>query len=326
MKVKNTVPIHPQLIGCVPDTYSLVVIGSSQHGTDILTIDPDTMGVMSKFPVESEMSDQSRICLDDDCLYFPTKLGQILALDKFSGEILITINPAMPILSSLYHDEHNVYCICGVPLSRKWKLVLDNFCLCVFDKETGTKKVQTNYFSGAPCFLTVDDYLWIAAGTYLFKYTKEGELESKAHLGVPMDYAPIVTNEFVLLASADGIVRILNVSDLSFFTIMRSKPNLSGALITDNQLAWLSENGVCLINYQQQVSDEIKANNKMNSQTALIGHELFGCDTTGSLVVFDLETKEVQSIKLSNEPLRSPVKVEKYLFVASNTQLHQIEV
>ncbi|MHA2281515.1 MAG: hypothetical protein ACXAC5_11730 [Promethearchaeota archaeon] len=329
MKVKNTIPIHiPQLIGYTPDEYSIVLIGLSQHGIDILTIDPDTMGIMSRFPVESEIADQSWICFDTDCLYLPTKLGQILALDKFSGQILTTINPAMPIVSDLSHDDRNVYCVCGVPLSRKWKLVIDNFCLCVFNKETGKKKVQTNYFLGAPCFLTASKrHLWVVAGTYLLQYTKDGELQQKAHLGIPMSRAPIITDDHILLVAADGTVRVLNISDLSFFTIVRGKPNPSELFITqDNKLVWISENGVCLIDYQQQVSHEIKANKKMNSQAELIEHEVFGCDTTGSLVSFNLKSDSVSSIKLSNEPLQNPVKVESYLFVASTTQLHQIEV
>ena len=328
MKVKNTIPLPlAHLVEYIGDDLSLILIGASPHHIDILTIDPDTMGVVSVFPVETDFNADSRICFDDNCLYLPTKLGQILALDKFSGQILTTINTAMPIISDLFEDDTNIYCVCGVPISNKLRLIVDNFCICIFDKETGDKKIQTNYFSGAPCFLYVDEYIWVIAGTYLLQYDKSGLLKNRAHLGVPMDYTPVITDKHVILASADGLVRILNTDDLSFFTILRAKPNVSGPLLTeDNHVVWLTENSLCNVDYLEQGFREIKSNYKMNSVAELVDNKVFGCDTTGSLVVFDLEREKVRSVKLSSEPLNKPVKVENYLFISSASQLHQIEV
>jgi len=328
MKVKNTVPMPvPHMINYHADDFTIIMLGASKQHVDLMSIDPDTMGVISRYPVETDIIEQLDSHIDDSCVYLPTKLGQILALDKFSGEILTTVNAAMPIVSDLVGDDDSIYCVCGVPISRQWNLLVDNFSLCIFDKETGVKKVQSHYFTGTPCFLSVtNDYVWVVAGAYILKYAKDGELLKQAHLGVPMDYPPIITEDHVILVAANGIVRILNVDDLSFFTIIRAALCPFQPALEENELIWFTENGVCRVEYLEQVYKENKLNRTMNSSVELVGKDVFGCDLSGSLVNFNLESSETSAVKLSSDPLRKPIRVENYLFVASSMQLHQIEV
>jgi len=326
MKVKNTVPIPvTQLIDYVADDCSLSMLGLSKNHIDIISIDADTMGVVSRFPVETEINPHVKYCLDDSCLYIPTKLGQILALDKFSGEILATMNTSMPIMANLAIDDENIYCICGVPLSRPWKLITDNFCVCIFDKETGIKKVQTSYFSAMPSFLTVSDHIWVTCGTYLLQYTKKGELRLQAHLGVPMEYPPLLASEQVIYVSMNGVVRAFNMEDLSPFAIIQAAPCDSDPVLTgDEEVLWFTKNGICRTNYKER-EFKVVTSNKTSLYSTLLNEKMFGCDKSGNLVQFDLETNETQSVKLGSESLSRPVQVDDYIFIASASHLHQIE-
>ena len=327
MKIKNTVPIPvSQLINYASDDCSLSLIGLSKYHTDIISLDSDTMGLISRFPVETVVNPHVKYCLDDSCLYLPTKMGQILALDKFSGEILATMNTAMPIMANLAVDDENIYCICGVPLSRQWKLVTDNFCICIFDKETGHKKVQTSYFSALPGFLNVSEHILVSAGTQLLQYTKNGELKLQAQLGVSPDYAPLMTPNHIIYVSMSGIIRVFNTKDLSSFANIRAVPSKSNAVLTENEeILWFTENGICRADYKKQ-SFKVVTSNKTVLSSILLNEKMFGCDKNGILVQFDLKTNETQSVKLSDKLLNKPVQVDNYLFIASASHLYQIEV
>ncbi|KKL73433.1 hypothetical protein LCGC14_2074990, partial [marine sediment metagenome] len=108
MKVNNTVQLlNPYLVDCLTDDVTIKLIGSSPH-IDIITLDPESLGLISRFSIDAAAHDFYTSCIDDSCIYLPTKLGQILALDKFSSEILATINLSMPIMSDLVQDDQNI--------------------------------------------------------------------------------------------------------------------------------------------------------------------------------------------------------------------------
>ena len=53
---------------------------------------------------------------------------------------------------------------------------------------------------------------------------------------------------------------------------------------------------------------------------------ILGSTDDGSLLQFDLTSKEIEAIKLTTHQLWKPVVVENFVFIASRDSLHQIEV
>lgn len=328
MKVTNTVQLpNPYLVDCLTDEVTIKLIGSGQH-TDIITLDPESLGLVSRFSVDTTVHNFYASCIDDDCIYLPTKLGQILALDKFSNEILTTINLGMPIMSDLVQDDKNVYCICGVPLSKKWSMLFNNFCVCICDKETGEKKVQTSYFEGDPTTLIKNgDSLWTIGGEYLIQYSCSGEYLRKAHLGPGFEYL-LITEDHVVCVSSKGSVRALDKDKLELIALTQAQPCISNPCLIDEVLVWVTPSGICHVNFKEEVFRGIGANREMLTDSVLSPDktQLFALDNVGSIVSFNLNNHAMQSIRLTKETLRKPIIVENYLLVASATQLHQLKV
>lgn len=328
MKVNNTIPLlNPHLVDCLTDGVTIKLIGSGSP-TDIVTLDPESLGLVSRLSVETDAHNFYISCIDDDCVYLPTKLGQILALDKFSGEILATINLGMPIMSNIIQDNQNVYCICGVPLSRKRELVFINFCVCICDKETGKKKIQTSYFEGDPSALIKDDdSLWVVGGEYLIQYSSNGEYLRKTHLGPNFEY-PLITKDLIICVSTAGFVRSLDKKTLKLTNLIQAQSRISKPFLVNEVLVWVTPTGICHVNLKEGGFRNIETNKEMLSDSLLSSDEtqLFTFDKSGSIISFDLNTHAIQSIKLTNSTLRMPVIIEEHLLVTSATQLHQLKV
>ena len=248
MKVINTIPLpNPHLVNCITDDITVKLIGSGPH-TDIVTLYPESLSFISRFSIETPVHDFYTSSIDNDCVYLPTKLGQILAIDKFSGEILTTINLGMPIMSNIIQDQQNIYCICGIPLSRKWEIVFINFCVCICDKETGIKKIQTSYFEGNPSALLKDkDFLWVVSGEYLIQYSCNGEYLRKSHLGPDFEYS-LITKDHIICVSTDGFVRVFDKEQLNLTSSIQAQPCISKPFVINEILVWVTPSGICHVN------------------------------------------------------------------------------
>lgn len=330
MKVNNTIPLpnDTHLIDCLTDDVTVKLIGSGKH-VDLITLDPESLGIVSRSHIGTIAHNFYTSCIDDNCVYLPTKFGQILALDKFSGEILATINLGMPIMSDLSQDEENIYCICGVPLSRKWEFVFSKFCVCICDKETGKKKVQTNYFKGNPSALLKNgDFLWIVSGDHLLQYSSDGEYIKETLLGPDFDFPPIMTKKHIICVSSKGLVLALDQESLNLDISTQARPCISKPELVDEKLIWVTPSGICHADFKERVFQEIGTNNEMLPDALLSPDksQLFAFDRSGMILSFNIDTHAIQSIKLTKETLRKPVIAEDFLLVLSATQLHQLKV
>ncbi len=327
MKVRNTIPLqHFSLIDYLGDDDMLLRLITGPQLT-LSMIDSDDLTVMGNFSIQTTPHEFYHSAADNSCVYIPTKEGQILAIDKFSGEILATANMAMPIMSDVEQDKQNIYCICGVPISTKWRLNVDNYCLCISDKETGQKKAQTNYFD-SPCSMTLsNDDIWVSSSS-LKRYLKTGEFVNE--IKIPkLAYKPIVTDNYVISCFHDGLVRVFNCNDLELYSIINAEPNISGPLITaTEEIVWITDSGICRVNFHEKVFLSIAANKNMAPVLALSPDRtlLFGCSTDGCLVTFDLYANTSSFIKLSKEQLQKPEVVGNYVFVLNKENLIQIEI
>ena len=327
MKLKNTISLESaHLASCYADDFSVIFIFPASNQIAIHTLESSSLKTISHFVIESDLNPHLSACVDESCIYIPTKLGQILAIDKFSGQILTIFNTALPIVSDIRCDKENVYCICGVPISKKWTLSTDNFCVCIFDKNTGEKKAQTSYFKGNPTSLTLFfGYIYTISGKYIFIFSrKNGELIKEASLSTFVFNDPIyVTNDYLSYLHDDTIEVI--TSNLNLKTTVKAKQYVSKPFCVNDNIFWFTSDGICKVNYLTKGVQEIKLNG-MTENAILVKNKLIGCDKTGSIVSFDTETHEIQSIKLVNNSLQNPISTENNLIVTSENRVHLLEI
>ena len=326
MKMKNTISLESaHLANCYADDFSVIFVFSAPNQIIIHTLESNSLKNISHFVIESDLNPHLSACIDESCIYIPTKLGQILAIDKFSGQILTTFNTALPIVSDIRCDEENVYCICGVPISKKWTLSTDNFCVCIFDKNTGEKKAQTSYFKGNPTSLTLFFNIHVISGTYIFLFRKNGELIEEKDFSVLMNTDPIHSNTNSLYLYDDTLF-VCSPLSLSLKYKIKVKQHVSDQFWINNKLFWFTVDGVYRVDYLKQEDYEIKLNKEMTSNAISAENKLIGCDKTGSIISFDTETQEIQSIKLVNNALRNPVFTENNIIVSSENRIHLLEI
>lgn len=325
MRVINTIQLpNPHLADLISDDTTIKLIGAKPH-LDLLTLDPESLGLVSRFPIDTIVHDIYSSCIDDDCIYLPTKFGQILAVDKFSGDILATLDLGMPIMSDLRIDDKNIYCICGVPISRKLDVSFENFCVCICDKYSGNKSIQTNYFKGVPAALEVDgSNEWVLAEKNLVKYTN-GELSGQADLKAAFRYL-VTTNEHVICISSKGIVKTLHKDNLDSYSQTEAVSCIGKPHLVDDALVWVTPTGICRADYHDSQFYEINVSEGMLPDSIISQQCLFGFSKDGTIISFNLADKSTRSIKLTTEILRKPAIAEDYLLVASATQLHQLKV
>lgn len=328
MKVKNTVPLNnAQLVDYLTDGMSLRIINSTPRA-DLVTIEPNSMGVISRFPFDLDPHLSSQAGLDDSCIYLPTKVGKILAIDKFSGQILQTLECGnMHIISDIQQDEDFVYCIAAVPLHNGQKFDFDKFAIAICNKSTGQKEIQTAYFSGKPAFLAVDDDLWLVSEATMMIYTKSGELKRTIDLETPPDFDPIITEHYAICVYKSGKIKLFEKEYLNRVTILETVPCVGTPIRWGDNLIWATTKGICLFDYKRKVFESIQTNKNMNPAIALAKDSLIlGSTDDGSLLQIDLTSKETEAIKLTTHQLWKPVVVENFVFIASQDSLHQIEV
>jgi hypothetical protein len=326
MKIKKSLPINiGGLLESYSDDFSVHLISKSDSYY-VTTIESDTLAGLNRFPIPSDISEDFKGCVDNDCIYLPTKLGQILAIDKFSGKLIHTLNTALPIMSDLKCDGDKVYCICGVPISRKWNLYIDNYCVVIFDSKSGTKVSQTSYFRGFPSHLIVSESsLYVAHGSTFISFSKNGEMKRSINMGVPIDFCPMVCPiEKICFTNKDGTVRFIN-EDLAFLSILKGDENKYGCLFMNHQLAWITESGIYHCEPEAKKSQRIEVNRKLQFPAFFTGSNVWASDFQGGVVRINVESKEIRSLKLGQDPILSLIKAEEHTFVATQHNLFLIE-
>jgi len=329
MRIKNTIPLGPlRLVDYVADDASLLLINANPR-IDIITLEYENMGMVNRYNVGTEPHLYSDIALDNSCIYLPTKIGHILAVDKFSGQVLDAINLGSAHISSdLIQHNDSLYCIAGIPINTGHNILFDKYSLIICNINTGKKEIQSRYFEGNPSFISLgNEAIWVIGNTSLLKFSLLGEFLGEINTGITPSCSPLITQNHVVCISKDGHLKVYDCSSLIEYASFQAKPCLSSPLNLDCGLVWMNNNGICIVDIHTKVFRTIETNRTMsNSAVTIDSSTVVGCDSSGFLIVFDTEGNSIDVLKLADNELFKPVKVENFLFVSSGTSLHQIEV
>ena len=294
----------------------------------LISISTDSLEPLTNATLEFPVHLVSKPCIDDSYVYLPTKVGNILAVEKYSGDIAHSLDlGSMMIMSDLYCDEKNLYCMGGLPLSNGAAISSDNFCLNILDKHSGKKLAQGQCLPSTPNLITVDDDIWCIAKREIHRYSKEAELKGVESTKYQSSYSPIITDSYVVAASKTGVLEIFDKDTLARHNNITVGRNSSPPAIMNNSLYWFLQSGVVAVDLQtSKVSKLSDVPNNIVSSTCLNKGIFFGCNSAGEIISVDVESGDLNRLKLSKSPLWKPVATNDTLFVASREHLYQIEV
>lgn len=229
-----------------------IIHKNNQHFLSIL--DPRLMKVISTIQLSFDVNYIVPPVVDRDSVFIASSVGDIVVLDKFSGDIVSKIDIGiMPVISALEQVGNSLLAICGVLISNGLKTDTDSFCLVSCSKTTGKKEFQTRSMKGLvrPMGFSPAD-VWISVDRNLFGFDLNGEQIGHLPIGFQPSYSPIVTDSHVVAANKAGLLEIFDKNGTS--RIIMASPNQCKPVLFGDSLIWITDNGCWKISLIGDVS------------------------------------------------------------------------
>jgi len=324
MKQTNTLLV-PNTTACITDG-AMIHLLHHQQTVNLSVIDPISFRVVDDFILDTRLMKRAQPCIDNDCVYIPTAHGQILGADKFSGEVLVTMDMgSMIVISELLQDKHNIYSVCGVPLTNGVKTETNTYTICVNDKLTGKKRFQSKS-EPDNIRLTIGDTICGICKNKLSVYGKNCEPESSLGLSYAASFPPLMTENFIVSCTTTGTLEIFQrKSRESHGKLLIEPSNIAPIALPGNILYWITVNGIYSIGLQNNDVEFLGEGAKATSLPIFDnGHLYFTSQSNATK--FNIETRKSENLTFSSGKHYKAMLFDRFLVLGSSDGLCQIEV
>lgn len=296
----------------------------SQFGTAtvISVLDPTSFKIVSQFElINAQINYSVKPAVDNDAIYIPTLHGDILCIDKFSGERISEIDlGVMCIVSNLQILNNRLFAVCGLPISDGIKTNTNLFCLVSGSKEYNKKTCQSQIMQGPFHACLVDDFIWIAAGKTLYKYSQECELLGTQILQFN-HYMQLLSNKTFICAFSDkGSIESFNKESLVAQARMIMPSAISCPIVTAYSMLCPADTMICEVSMGNSNINSYIINQKVIS-TLAVNNKVYILDVAGKLFALDNPTKIIGEFNLSVGELAS---CDDNVFIISREQVWKI--
>lgn len=227
----------------------------------------------------------SKPILDENNLYIPIQGGQILALDKFSGEtVFLSDLGSQEVISPLFQDNDHLYCFAALPIRTGKELKLNNFCQIKIDKNSGRKIFQSNIYSNFKGYI----HPYFINNFDLHSDAKSMPLTISAKL------PPVVLNDYIVCLN--NIFGEIQIIDKNF-------ENMTYLKIEPFNFALGSDNNLYLFTNTEYISVSLPSGRIRKLSTKKINNPLFWNGITGfnEGEVINLSQDSYQTLQLPNK-------------------------
>ena len=315
------------LVNYFCDGIAIYVITEFKSSVMLNVFDPESFDKLSTFTIRTKIHGYSEPCVDNENIYFGTPSNWILGFDKFSGERVYSSD--LGTMTVVYQDDNNLYALCGLPISHNMKVDINSFCVCVVDKSSGKKIIQSQTMTGELIQMSfLDDFIMVSVGNNVYKYNKSCEVQNVGKLNSSFQYSPTITDKYVCCASAIGTMEIFNKTDMSkHMNVLVAKNNSAPIRAFNDKVYWFTGKSLHAVRLDNgAVTKSCQTPFAIESSPVLNNDKLYVSDQKGNLLSYDIKRKKLHFIKLSDEKLSKPVIVDNNILVASNKGLHYVEV
>lgn len=302
---------------------------TTANNTSVSCYDVKNDMVFSRFTVEALPPVDSFCTLDEHHLYFPTQYGQVLRLQKHSGQILQIIDLGWAsIVSGVLCDQQYIYNVCSVPLSNGVKINDKQFCLNTHDKLNGRKIGQSKFFMHNIFRHVVDEeMIWLSSGNMLYKCKKTGEIEQELILTyIPSDHF-LTYKDLLILFNNTGLITFINKQDMLVENGMNLKSNNSSPIIVGNNLFWFCHNELIKIDLDTYETNKImNIAGIVNTNPVIYDNNLIACDSNGDIVQFNTNNQQLYKLTIEKDKWFTPTIINNMAFICSPNYLYQVEI
>ena len=322
MRIQQTRKLPAKLLSYFSDGSHLRTLLAYDNVIELSKFDPHTFNLVTRQLLHYAPSLFVSPCVSQNHIHLPTVEGRLVGLDKASGNPVSSIDlGSMTIVADPVSIDDSIYSLCGVPISAFTKTETSPFCLCVNDKSTGKKRFQSRSMTGRISPISVENKAWVSIGKKLYRYSKQCELEKSTSLNFDANYAPLVTNDFVMTFSQNGSVEVFD-HDLRCKTRLISGRNSSAPILTEQGIMWFNRRSVVKLDLENMKIRHI-ANLGHDAVSSPALHQN-GMIVAGKDRVINLDLNGVVSELSVTADLRKPVVIQNQAFVASDDEIFQI--
>jgi len=326
MNIKNSTS-WPDTTNACYDDMIVYIVSSWKSGILLSALEPVAFKFPDRFSLNISYNPLLSPCVDDNCIYFPTREGEILGIDKFSGSKMMTSDLGMNIpVGNLEQNEQHVICLCGTPIVLPGKTDIETFCVCVINKETGQKIAQTQAMrSKFLPSMTYDHLIWAISDKTFFGYSSTGECLSQHSLNFSSPYPPICTDNFVACVSDIGTAEIFRKENGSLFSKIIIEKNSSPPIAYQDNLIWFTENHVSIINVSNQRVQKHKNKYRIRYKPVRVNDCVYALDEIGNLIAHNIKDQNTVSIKMP-EKCNRIIPIDELLVVLSSQSIYTVEI
>ncbi len=305
---------------------SVLYVSSYSHGmVGIFSFNPHSLKMISEFAFYYDANPLIPPCVDESCIYLPSNDGQIIGVDKFSGDTTVSIDLGlMTQLSDIQQSNTHVYVLCGIPITNRNKIDVSNICITANDKKSGKKQFQTRSFS-SPIQFSVNGNIWVVDNKTLLKLSDNFDVEHRTSISFNPNFAPLVTDDYVILCSNKGLVEVLDHDLHSIVRLVTGSTSSVGPILCGDIVLWFVHGKLLSIDPETRWSETIlKYEFITRSSGFTSGSNIYTTTSTGNFVKIHTQTGHLNEVHIIDQPLDNPTVVDDMAFVNAEGQLHQI--
>ncbi len=322
MRIINTFNIS-DVTYYVQDNTSLYLFRGNPPN-DLFIFNISTFEIIESFPIRVLLSNISRPCVDSDCIYLPTQEGQILGIDKFSGQLLVTLDlGSMLSACNIVQDKSSIYSICAVPIMKEiQKETL--LVLCINGKQTGKKRFQSSLLNGKIANLTVNENIIFTIDKILYLYSKEGHKEKSTQLNFIPDYPIMVTDKFIVCACKNGTLEIFNKSTLESSKLFVEKNHTSPIQSEGDIIYWFTNQHLYRIDLQESLISKLLQLNKTPEIDCTIHNNNLYYINKNDLVKYNISKQSIDSFDIKERIIQKPIIYKDDVLLISQHHIYQV--
>lgn len=289
------------------------------------TFNPWTMKVTSSFSSALPFNQLLQIRVDDSCVYIPTMQGEIIGIDKFSGEKVVHCDLGMmTMVANVEQNDSHLYTICGVPIMNGLKTDTESLCITSSDKVTGKKSGQSSSIKGRVCPLSLDDHVWGLFGKTLYKYSPACEKINQTDVQFLPNYRPVIADNFVCSASSRGSLEVFHKDSVKSHVNFILEKNKSSPVTINNKVYWFLDRELKLIDLDtKKVSSLYQLKHRVRSTPVVFNETIHVTDDAGNLITIK---DNVSSLQVANEIFGQPMVYDDFVVLVSKDNIYRIDI
>jgi hypothetical protein len=154
--------------------------------------------------------------LEESEMILPTSAGEVVSIDRYSGEVFkqYEIGRSVP-SSALFVKHKTLYLLVGIPVVRDRSFKVSRFALLCLDLETGERKLSKVVEAQAGNLLMHDGFLYAIMGQVVCRFDSNGEVINFTKTPLRHVLPPIISNGHLTLVSPKGSIHVLD-TDLNW--------------------------------------------------------------------------------------------------------------